>query len=190
MLFLRYLVFFIPFFWSGSAMPDQRCEATCKSEGRCSWNSGPGRTGCAAISDEHCRKSEACKIRGACHVVDGRCAPKSDADCRASGVCQTYRACVYFGEGNPENPNRCVKDRRKASADNDEGTCKKSGGKWLGRQRGRGRITGCNLPTEDGGKACTDSSQCESACVHNKCYEWSQFRGCGLMHEGKQICVD
>jgi hypothetical protein len=43
--------------------------------------------------------------------------------------------------------------------------CEQKGGVWLGSVSGRGRSIGCDLPTKDAGKTCSDSSQCESLCV-------------------------
>ncbi len=73
--------------------------------------------------------------------------------------------------------------------------CEDKKGIW-GRQDGRGRVHGCNLPTSDAGKSCSDSSECESACVSEKIsgtmhsYGWKQFKGCGKMVSGQVICVD
>lgn len=71
----------------------------------------------------------------------------------------------------------------------DEAECKSKGGIW-GDVKGRGRIFGCNLPTQDAGKVCRDSKECESACVHQKCYGWKEFRGCGMIVKGQVLCVD
>lgn len=71
-----------------------------------------------------------------------------------------------------------------------EAECKQKHGKWAGMVNGRGRLTGCLLPTSDAGKSCTDSSQCESECVRGKCYEWSRYKGCGIMTQGKDLCAD
>ncbi len=60
--------------------------------------------------------------------------------------------------------------------------CEAMGGRWGGVVIGRGRSHGCNLPTKDAGKKCSDSSQCESGCIahddSNKncsCYEWQRY---------------
>lgn len=64
--------------------------------------------------------------------------------------------------------------------------CEAKGGQWGGVVSGRGRSPGCNLPTNDAGKKCSDSSQCESVCIahdeSNKncsCYPWTRL-GKGL----------
>ena len=46
------------------------------------------------------------------------------------------------------------------------------------------------IDTSDADKPCTDSKECESVCVDRKCYGKSQYRGCGIMTEGRVICVD
>ena len=43
--------------------------------------------------------------------------------------------------------------------------CKEKGGRWAGDVQGRGRLTGCILPTADAGKSCADSNDCESVCL-------------------------
>ena len=66
----------------------------------------------------------------------------------------------------------------------------------------------CNLPTADGGKSCTDGSQCESrkclanestisadtnAAVTGQCSAWQMMAGCLLfVEDGKasRICID
>jgi hypothetical protein len=56
------------------------------------------------------------------------------------------------------NPSRsCL---RKATDD-----CKSKGGDWYGHVRGRGRNTGCNLPTTDAGKPCVSGEDCEGTCI-------------------------
>jgi hypothetical protein len=67
--------------------------------------------------------------------------------------------------------------------------CTAKGGQWGGCIPGRGRSPGCRLPTRDAGKACTDSDQCESACVEGKCWGFTGFRGC-LLRGGKTECVE
>jgi len=60
--------------------------------------------------------------------------------------------------------------------------CNHKGGVWGGYESGRGRSPGCNLPTNDAGIKCSDSSQCESACIaHDEsnqncsCYGWTKL---------------
>lgn len=43
--------------------------------------------------------------------------------------------------------------------------CQSKGGIWYGHVSGLGRDTGCNLPTSDSGRPCTNKSQCEGACI-------------------------
>jgi hypothetical protein len=49
--------------------------------------------------------------------------------------------------------------------------CKAQGGRWdiLGFNG-----PGCNLPTTDGGKSCSDSKECESACLANSDEIWKK----------------
>lgn len=76
----------------------------------------------------------------------------------------------------------------------DEKSCTARGGRWMGTVQGHGRMTGCLLPTNDAGKPCTVSDECESVCVRGRCHEWSDFRGCGvLVKDGdtvRTLCVD
>jgi len=71
----------------------------------------------------------------------------------------------------------------------------------MGEAVGRGRISGCMFRTNDAGKSCDDSSQCESFCISPtqsfndaRCHEWTQFKGCGpiVVQNGKKqiICID
>ena len=71
-----------------------------------------------------------------------------------------------------------------------EQECLSKGGRWEGTIQELGRLTGCSLPTSDGGKPCNDSKQCESVCVQCKCYAWSQYKGCGIMVDGRILCID
>lgn len=89
-------------------------------------------------------------------------------------------------------------EQQKLDKENNErlrNDCEENRGQWEG-QSGRGRIQGCNLPTKDAGKLCSDSSECESACVADKvlskniCYGWQSFKGCGKIESGEIICVD
>ncbi len=73
-----------------------------------------------------------------------------------------------------------------------ENDCKKNGGQWMGTESGRGRITGCNMPTKDGEKSCSKGEDCESVCLpEGKCYGWKLYKGCGMYkgHPGV-ICVE
>jgi hypothetical protein len=74
--------------------------------------------------------------------------------------------------------------------DPEEAACVARGGRWMGRVSGRGRMTGCNLPTHDAGKACSDKADCEGPCVHRKCHGWHDYRGCGVYIKGKAQCID
>jgi hypothetical protein len=70
--------------------------------------------------------------------------------------------------------------------------CEKGGGRWEGSISGRGRLTGCNLPTKDAGKICSKGEDCESVCLNEgKCYGWKMFKGCGLFKGQKQsFCIE
>ena len=64
---------------------------------------------------------------------------------------QRENACI----GMPDK--KCIAELKKECASID--------GKWHGEIVGRGRQSGCERPTKDKGKRCTDSSQCESMCI-------------------------
>ena len=77
--------------------------------------------------------------------------------------------------------------------------CREQGGAW-GRIGAR-PVEQCNLRTSDSGKACTDSSQCESACIGEsisstvgKCSEWRITVGCrAILQNGRVpgiLCAD
>jgi hypothetical protein len=79
--------------------------------------------------------------------------------------------------------------------------CKQRGGRWAGDVQGRGRLTGCILPTTDSGKSCLDSSECEGVCLaqnnnlkDGRCNAWTNHKGCGIIvsEQGKRkvVCVD
>lgn len=81
---------------------------------------------------------------------------------------------------------------KKSETDPEIASCEKKGGRWEGRETGRGRLTGCNLPTKDGGKACEKGNDCESVCLsEGKCHGWQKYKGCGHFrgHES-MMCVD
>lgn len=67
--------------------------------------------------------------------------------------------------------------------------CEAAGGAW-DEVQGRGHVTGCNPRTADGGKACTDSDQCEGACQRGACTTHRFARGCGIVRQGRTLCVD
>jgi len=100
-----------------------------------------------------------------------------------------------------QSANPIVKKGMSASKLN-KAECKEKGGRWAGDVQGRGRLTGCILPTADAGKSCVDSNDCESVCLSSTeglesgghCYRWSSYKGCGIIvnEKGKRrvICVD
>lgn len=72
--------------------------------------------------------------------------------------------------------------------------CLSKGGKWE-EIRQKGKPTGsyaCAVKTSDAGKKCTDSSECEGACMDGRCYEWSRlFHGtCSITTPKGNLCVD
>ena len=67
--------------------------------------------------------------------------------------------------------------------------CLAAGGAWDGVS-GRGHVHGCNLPTSDGGKACTDSKECEGLCRNHRCTDHRDARGCGIVKDGRTLCID
>jgi hypothetical protein len=78
---------------------------------------------------------------------------------------------TYAGDEEPDHFSQreasCIGLRDKECIAELKEECKLLGGKWLGEVIGRGRQWGCERPTKDGGKSCTDSSQCESTCLAN-----------------------
>ncbi len=89
-------------------------------------------------------------------------------DKNGNKVCQIGSMGTYIREND-----ECIDTQAK---------CEAKGGRWGGTAIGRGRSPGCNLPTKDAGKKCSDSSQCESACIahdasnHNcSCYQWASL---------------
>ena len=93
---------------------------------------------------------------------------------------------------------RKTKDREDGTIGNPKQICEKNGGIWLGTVMGRGRITGCNMPTKDKDKECSSSDECESVCLQDtasskkgKCYGWSKYKGCGIIaDDGRVLCID
>lgn len=77
--------------------------------------------------------------------------------------------------------------------------CIARGGIWGGTETGRGRISGCNLPTKDAAAPCKDSSQCQSLCLQQsdgsgRCHAYEKYKGCGILVRNGQdvsvLCVD
>jgi hypothetical protein len=83
--------------------------------------------------------------------------------------------------------------------------CNAAGGQWAGDVQGRGRLTGCLLPTSDADKVCSDSTECQSVCLYDAaldsggvlrghCYRLSQYKGCGILTkrgvEQRVLCLD
>lgn len=74
----------------------------------------------------------------------------------------------------------------------EEKECAEKGGQWQGTIQGRGRLTGCNMPTKDGGKSCKSGEDCESVCLlDGTCYGWQMYKGCALFKGHKQaMCFE
>ncbi len=94
----------------------------------------------------------------------------------------------------------------------DQATCEAHGGKW--NRIGLAPRDACNLPTSDAGQSCSDSSECEGACVADlsradydrvtknkviidstgKCTPWRIVVGClAVVTDGKVngiMCID
>jgi hypothetical protein len=79
-----------------------------------------------------------------------------------------------------------------AMAHSPQSECESKGGRWEGSISGRGRLSGCNMPTKDAGKSCTKGEDCESVCtLDRKCYGWLQFKGCGFFKgRAQSMCVE
>lgn len=176
-----------------SCRPDRESDCResdqCKVNGACSFKYG----GCVALQDEDCKKSKWCEEFGKCHARTMNCIPVSDDDCKSSVSCKKNRNCVVYerkGSANIPTKYSCVRSKKIAEAQETEKACLSAGGQWKGDRRGRGRITGCMLKTNDKGKSCKDSSECESVCVNYSCYAWSDYLGCGVVENGQVVCID
>lgn len=88
----------------------------------------------------------------------------------------------------------CVKENcvAVAASNSPAADCEKKGGHWEGGISGRGRLTGCNMPTKDAGKPCTKGEDCESVCsLDGKCYGWQMFKGCALFKgHAQSMCME
>lgn len=92
----------------------------------------------------------------------------------------------------------------------DKQSCEEKKGIW--KKIGLGPVEECNLPTEDSGKICSDSTQCEGVCLaeissedlrkgmrgkllktNGQCSAWIKVVGCrAYVHHGwgSVVCVD
>lgn len=91
----------------------------------------------------------------------------------------------------------------------DEKSCLDRGGKW--KFYGELQKEGCSVPTKDHGKFCSDSAECEGACIaeldatqkselkrggrrfglKGKCSEWTLNNGChSFVHKGFVTSID
>ncbi len=125
---------------SFSCVPDTKadCEQStiCTSEGACSVieNTALGRR-CGAASDDDCRRSDECKIKGRCTTDKefGHCQGVNDADCAASTECKQKGHCVARVELTQKSRGLCgprtAADCKNAPNCAQKGTCtmKKNG---------------------------------------------------------------
>ncbi len=104
-----------------------------------------------------------------------------------------------------------INDDNDFSIPQNEADCIEAGGRW--GNIGLATYESCNLPTSDGGKICSDRSECESECIAEltseqkemvqnddyiettgKCYEYQTVVGCrAFVEDGKVtyiICID
>jgi len=92
----------------------------------------------------------------------------------------------------------CTSTQTTTTIPNNKQECEAKGGKW--GLFGIALIERCNLPTSDGGKTCTDRSQCEGLCLAEnvnstvgKCTAWRMTFGCvNILENGTvmTICID
>ncbi|MFA6098731.1 MAG: hypothetical protein WCV50_03070 [Patescibacteria group bacterium] len=144
--------------------------------------------------------------------LDSTLIPKLQADCQERGG--AFSEC-----GSPCGPEAeycitvcaytCELGSNTNTVPADEQTCLSRGGKW--GPIGMGQTKRCNLPTADGGKTCTDGSQCGAGIcklgaiddsqlnknipLSGTCPAWSINVGClgQLVEEGKAVtgpCFD
>ena len=94
---------------------------------------------------------------------------------------------------------------KKVQQVSDKTACEKTGGKWQKRGSEPASVYSCIMPAKDAGKACTDSSQCQSLkCIPpntavsgsrttGKCYGWEYYVGCTPVVEkgvAQAVCPD
>ncbi len=165
--------------------PNCRESKACEIIGECSLQKGA----CMALKDEDCNKSEMCKQYGMCRAVSSRCVPLSDADCRNSSSCKTHLNCEFYGNDGPTS-GVCLRNKRFRGAQEGEASCKSVGGLWRDEGMATLPYRECVVPTGDAGKACNDSSECESECIDHKCFGSNDvpLNGCGFIEKGEATC--
>ena len=101
---------------SRGCVPASACELTdgwcrrqpdCATEGHCglavSGTKGGDWLHCRATREEHCQRSEACKVRGDCALVLVSvlyaCGPTRQEHCQNSELCETEGRCTFDGAG-------------------------------------------------------------------------------------------
>ncbi len=110
----------------------------------------------------------------------------SQYDCEINEGIWSSGACEY-------SPEVLIKKQQQKNE------CLAKKGKW--GPVGLSRKDVCNLPTADGGKKCTDSEQCQGACLaeepgatSGQCSSWTIMRGCyAFVNDGKAgglLCAD
>jgi hypothetical protein len=72
--------------------PDERCQQAvgCEIDGLCAHHDVDG---CVAGEEEHCARSQACRVHGRCTLLGNKCDVVTDADCKASEVCKEDGSC-------------------------------------------------------------------------------------------------
>ncbi|MFH1331936.1 MAG: DUF333 domain-containing protein [archaeon] len=94
---------------------------------------------------------------------------------------------------------KCKPGDKKIAVPVNEEQCTSLGGEW--GLFGLADVERCNLPTKDGGKLCTDGSNCEAGiciaesigAISGNCPEWKMNFGCfNIVENGKGIglCID
>ncbi|MCM2280036.1 MAG: hypothetical protein NDJ89_18335 [Oligoflexia bacterium] len=154
---------------------------------------------CGAIRTEwlDCAKTRDCVI-----ISDPCGWPKSATNKKFSAEAQKVNRCLAAALSCPAWDEKrdgrwvasCVKGSCSAvgAPGTPQGDCEKSGGRWEGSISGRGRLTGCNMPTSDRGKPCARGEDCESVCLNDgTCFGWQLYKGCALFKGHRQsICLE
>jgi hypothetical protein len=184
-IFFIYLTLTLVFLFSNQLQANEKCK-----QWKADWSSCNANSDCVVVSNpcgwptsvSNKRSSEEAskcnRLEGAaisCPVWNSKTESKRIAVC-VSGKCQN-------------NPEVNILEKHTL---NSEDECKKQGGRWEGSDMGRGRLTGCNMKTEDGGKFCKRGEDCQSVCLKDyTCYGWQMYKGCaGYKGDEGILCVE
>jgi len=171
------------FYFSSNPLAIFKCPSSCDDENACTYD------WCNATSNHNCVYSELSGSQSDCtgpvetckyySCSDGACIIMNETNCCGNGVCES-------GENYITCPPDCTLTNKES--------CEAQGGRWSRHYLLPGES--CILPTSDAGDPCTDSIQCESACVApGNCYGWNPIPGgCYSFVENGEIqpelCID